>query len=137
MDAHNALYDAGKVGWRMGINEDFDWTNQEQDEWHGGVFLDSGNTKEREINDDDEVERPTQRDVPDSWSWVEQGGVNQIKNQVQSMLIFYKIVIAIEIQGPCGSCVAFATNAALETCSYLKTGDLVPFSEQLPLSCNS
>ena len=87
MDAHNSLYDAGKVGWRMGINEDFDWTNQEQDEWHGGVFLDSRNTKEREINDDDEVERPTQRDVPDSWSWVEQGGVTQIKNQVQSYIV--------------------------------------------------
>ena len=90
MDAHNSLYDAGKVGWRMGINEDFDWTDQEQDEWHGGVFLDSGNTKEREINDDDEVERPTQRDVPDSWSWVEQGGVTQIKNQVQ---IFFLLKI--------------------------------------------
>ena len=82
MDAHNSLYHEGKVGWRMGINEDFDWTNEEQNEWHGGVLLDSRNTKEREINDDDEVEQPTQRDVPDSWSWVEQGGVTQIKNQV-------------------------------------------------------
>ena len=50
-------------------------------------FLDSGNTKEREINDDDEVERPTQRDVPESWSWAEQGGVTQIKNQVQSYIV--------------------------------------------------
>ena len=82
MDAHNSLYHEGKVGWRMGINEDFDWTNEEQNEWHGGVLLDSRNTKEREINDDDEVEQPTQRDVPDSWSWVEQGGLTQIKSQV-------------------------------------------------------
>ena len=94
MDAHNSLYDAGKVGWRMGINEDFDWTNEEQNEWHGGVevggiggvLLDSRNPEEREINEEDEVERQTQRDVPDSWSWIEQGGVTQIKDQVQSYI---------------------------------------------------
>ena len=88
MQAHNSLYDEGKVGWRMGINEDFDWTNQEQDEWHGGVLLDSRNPKESETND--EVGRPTLKDVPDSWSWVEQGGVTQIKNQVQ---IFFLLKI--------------------------------------------
>merc|ERR1712113_719299 len=39
--------------------------------------------------------------APDSWSWVQQGGISSVKNQ-----------------GQCGSCAAFATVAVIETCFW-------------------
>merc|ERR1712107_809642 len=57
--------------------------------------------------------------APDSWSWVQQGGISSIKNQ-----------------GQCGSCAAFATVAILETCFWQQRGVMFDdLSEQHIVDC--
>lgn len=121
MDNHNKLHSQGKVGWKMGVGKEFDWTD---DEHHNRMGL--------LPEDEDFKEEPmskrtrtiiSQRNAPESWNWVQEGYVTDVKNQ--------------DVPERCGSCVAFATMAALETCSSIKTRDLVSFAVQLPLSCNN
>merc|ERR1712109_96046 len=57
--------------------------------------------------------------APDSWSWVQQGGISSVKNQ-----------------GQCGSCAAFATVAVIETCFWQQRGVMFDdLSEQHIVDC--
>ena len=65
-----------------------------------------------------DVVRKDNRQVPDHYNAVELGYVSEVKNQLS-----------------CGSCVAFASMAAIETCFKMKTGIFGDFSEQQLIDC--
>jgi C1A family cysteine protease len=57
-------------------------------------------------------------DLPTEWDWRSLGAVSSVKNQ-----------------GPCGSCWAFASVAALESKIMIETGVELDLSEQILLNC--
>jgi C1A family cysteine protease len=57
---------------------------------------------------------------PSAWDWTSQGGVTAVKDQ-----------------GSCGSCWSFSTTGALESAYFNKYGNLVSFSEQMLVSCDT
>ena len=57
--------------------------------------------------------------VPSSMDWRTLGAVTRVKDQ-----------------GQCGSCWAFSTSGALEALHFLKTKQLVEFSEQQLVDCS-
>ena len=73
--------------------------------------------------------------APASWSWVEQGGMSSVKNQVSSELLSTK-QSNFSPQKQCGSCAAFATMAVIETCYWQQTGTMYDdLSEQHIVDC--
>ena len=58
-------------------------------------------------------------DLPTRWDWREHNGVTPVRDQ-----------------GPCGSCWAFATTAAMESAVMIATGVGADLSEQALISCN-
>ena len=83
MSEHNKLHDEGKVGWRMGVSEDSDWTEEELNLWHGGVIPDQ-DSRQAEPLTEETRSIINQRNAPESWNWVEEGGVTDVKNQVKN-----------------------------------------------------
>jgi len=62
---------------------------------------------------------PKRADLPDSYSWVDQGAVTGVKNQEQ-----------------CGSCWSFSTTGSTEGCHFIGTKNLVSLSEQNLMDCS-
>ena len=73
-----------------------------------------GRSMEQEL-----VTKIAAKEAPESWSWVDQGGVTSVKDQ-----------------GSCGSCADFAAVATIDTCMWRASGVLEDdLSEQHLMDC--
>ena len=90
MNAHNNRFDNGEVGWKLGISEDFDWTTEEQEEWHGGALLNTRTLEDNFKSKRGNITR-SQRNLPESWNWIDQGGLTDVKNQVFDCYLITKL----------------------------------------------
>merc|ERR1712241_164028 len=114
----NEAYIAGDKTWYDAINEFSDIPDDEFIRTHTGL------TDNDRIPDDERSEkffdayRYNRQNVPDSYNSVKLGNVSPVKNQ-----------------GSCGSCVAFATIAVVETCFKRTVGTFGDYSEQHLLDC--
>ncbi|KAG9446422.1 hypothetical protein H6P81_012550 [Aristolochia fimbriata] len=132
----NALYihagnKRGNVTYRLGLNKFADLSNDEFREMYtqsssykflmmrqeGGSS--SGDIHRKQKNSFVYEKVSTEAYLPKSVDWRKKGAVTRVKNQ-----------------GLCGSCWAFSTIAAVEGINQIKTGDLVPLSEQQLVDCD-
>ncbi|XP_074581065.1 zingipain-2-like [Curcuma longa] len=118
VDDHNAAADRGEHTYRLGMNLFADLTNEE---YRARFLMDLSGLRERDFS-----RKTSSRcllregdDLPDSIDWRKKGAVVAIKNQ-----------------GPCGSCWAFSTIAAVEGINQIVTGNLISLSEQQLVDCN-
>ncbi|KAI4296902.1 hypothetical protein L6164_036822 [Bauhinia variegata] len=107
---------AGNNSYKMGLNMYSDLTPEEFISSHTGLRVPSLPKSSkvatlRPLNLDD---------VPASMNWTKEGAVTPIRNQ-----------------GQCGSCWAFAAAAAVEGITQIKTGKLIPLSEQQLVDCST
>ena len=90
MMRHNQMYEEGKVSWWRKVTEDYDKTHEE---WLAKMNLGMPPLDESIMHNsvDEAMEaKIRQGSAPDSWSWVDQGAITSIKDQVQTCL--FKIV---------------------------------------------
>ncbi|XP_020815376.1 cathepsin L-like [Drosophila serrata] len=119
---HNRRFAAGKVSFKLAINEYADLTSEEFNELMNGFNYTQH--KESHIADEswDEVTffSPESVSLPSSVDWRSKGAVTPVKDQKQ-----------------CGSCWAFASTGTLEGLQFRKTGKLVALSEQNLVDCST
>jgi len=114
---HNKLHTKGLVTWYKKVHEYMDYTEDEFVEARMGLppmnrhsMKDSTSLHEIDLS---------KVNLPEQFSWVDEGGVTSVKDQ-----------------GQCGSCAAFSAIAAVETCFWQQTGVLYDdLSEQFLLDC--
>ena len=82
MDDHNKLHSQGKVGWNMGVGEEFDWTDDEHQNSRG-LLPEDEDFKEEPLSSSTSL-IISQRNAPDSWNWVEKGYVTPVKDQAKN-----------------------------------------------------
>merc|ERR1719193_1533991 len=127
----NQEYEAGEVSWFDGVNEfadlpDDEFLSQktgavmpEEEEFGRGLLEPSADQVEDERSERYfEAVRMDRAAVPASYSSLSKGWVSPVKNQQQ-----------------CGSCVAFSSMAAIETCFKKATGVFGDYSEQQLVDC--
>jgi len=124
MIEHNKKYDAGEVTWFMKINDDSDLTPEEWREKRLSTIpvYNTSSIKVEEMQNPHikaKLEEIKQQEPRTNFNWVDYGYVSSVKNQ-----------------GGCGSCAAFATMGAVESCGAIKTYQLDDdLSEQYILDC--
>jgi len=109
--------EAAQRGYRLGVNQFADMTNQEFRSQMLGLKMDpraSVNTMMPEGG-----VRAGVRDLPTSVDWRTKGYVTPVKDQ-----------------GQCGSCWAFSTTGAIEGLHFNQTGKLISLSEQQLVDCS-
>ena len=94
----------------LGHNQFSDWTHAEYRSMLGY----------QEVNENVEYTTYDESLTASSVNWVEAGAVTPVKDQ-----------------GQCGSCWSFSSTGALEGEHFIKTGDLLSFSEQQLVSCST
>merc|ERR1719276_382358 len=107
MLVHNQRYEAGEVTWWRKVTKHYDLTMEEIERDLGMGALPADQTAQIDTKEPETVSRIAAKEAPESWSWVEQGGVTSIKDQ-QS----------------CGSCADFAAVATIDTCMWRASGVL-------------
>merc|ERR1719290_237375 len=124
---NNEAFLAGNQTWFDEINEFSDLTDDQFEANHTGVFVDQEYARglyDTPLPYDEESERffdgyrYSRSTVPASYNSVSLGNVSPVKSQ-----------------GSCGSCVAFATMALVETCFKKTVGVFGDYSEQHLVDC--
>merc|ERR1711936_875193 len=124
---NNEAFLAGNQTWFDEINEFSDLTDEELEANHTGVLVDQEYARglyDTPLPYDEESERffdgyrYSRSSVPASYNSVTLGNVSPVKSQ-----------------GNCGSCVAFATMALVETCFKKAVGTFGDYSEQHFVDC--
>jgi len=115
VNAHNR--DKKKASYWLGLNKFADLSNQEFRAMYTGTKIDRNRRLKKKM------ERTHFRcgdiEAPDSIDWREKGAV-----------------VAVKDQGSCGSCWAFSSIGAIEGINAIKTGELLPLSEQELVDCD-
>ncbi|KAL1505335.1 hypothetical protein ABEB36_004924 [Hypothenemus hampei] len=111
IEQHNARFRQGLVTYEMGVNKFSDLTSEEFQ-----AFL---RAKESPLPVQEKWLESTES-PPDSIDWRELGAVTEVKDQ-----------------GICGACWAFSATGTLEGLYQQKYGELLSFSEQQLLDCDS
>lgn len=120
MVEHNAKFEIGEVSWHRKVTPYYDLTTEE----FASLRLRKPNptpskTPENRVPQAHLDKLSKVKSPPNSWNWVDQGGITSVKDQ-----------------GHCGSCSAFAATACVETCFWQATGNLYDdLSEQFILDC--
>ena len=115
---NNQLYLAMKRTWFEGINEFSDIPDDEFIATHTGLIVEEDS---EQFNNETQpvLEESVMSNLPASYDSVSLGHVSPVKNQ-----------------GGCGSSVAFATMALVETCFKKEVGTFGDYSEQHFVDCN-
>ena len=109
-------HNASGQSWQMGLNQ---FSHLTASEWRDAVRLSTRPPQLRRSPAAKIHGEPTVAN-PASVNWVTAGAVTPVKNQ-----------------GQCGSCWSFSTTGSMEGAYFLKQGNLVSFSEQELVSCDT
>ena len=110
-------HNATEANFTLGHNQFDDWTGAEYLAILGFIPSGSDNDKSNYINC---MESFNEAEIPDYVNWVEAGAVTPVKNQDR-----------------CGACWAFSSTGALEGANFVKSGELLSFSEQQLIDCTT
>jgi len=109
-------HNAANKGWTMKMNMFGHLTAEEFSSMYTGLKMPEPDTSvERNV-----FENNATAPNPTDWDWTDHGAVTPVKNQ-----------------GSCGSCWSFSTTGSLEGAYFLKNNELVSFSEQNLVSCDT